>query len=204
MNSKWYVSTLFFVLAFLGVSLKQSSTPNQEIVVQFNNNGVTQDEALNALAIVKEQLQEIGVENIRVQESANGTLKITYYSEIDVAGIKELFAKDKNLELGYTLYSHNEEDPGVPPLTYSSNYKLNVSEIQKGQDLASDFEGFLFESKSVTTRYINADVYFSHSEVDIWEKNRLEKVAFELHSNQALLIDNSSHNIPEVRAGPLA
>ncbi len=206
MNTKWYLSTLFIILALLGISLEETTTPNQEIVVQFSKDEVTFDEARNAIAIVKEQLQTIGVENIRVVESADGKLKITYYSEVDVASIKEILSKGEKLEFGYTSYTGHEELPEFPPYKDFNSYKLNVSEIQNSPDLASDYNGYLIqlEAKTVSHRHFDADVYFSDDEIDLREINRIEKIAYQVHSNNALLIDNSSHNIPEVRAGPLA
>ena len=35
------------------------------------------------------------------------------------------------------------------------------------------------------------------------EKNKTEKVAYTIHRKIAIAIDDSSYNIPEVRAGPI-
>ncbi|MDC8005491.1 hypothetical protein POV27_15645 [Aureisphaera galaxeae] len=204
MNSKWYLSTLFIILTVLGISLDRTTSPNQEILVQFNSDEVTFDEAQKAIAVVKAQLQNIGVENIQVSTSANGKLKITYYSEVDVASIQNILSSDNNLELGYVSYSDHESDSNVPFGYDIQSYQLNVSEIQKSSNFDSDYEGYLVEFKSSKTRYYHIDIYFSKEEIDFRSKNRVYKTAYEVHSNNALLIDNSSHNIPEVRAGPIA
>ena len=114
MKSKWYLSTLIFILALLGFSQPQVYVPNQEIVVQFSVDEVTFDEAQNAILIVQKQLQGIGAHNIQISEPEQGSFKFTYYSDIDVASIKEIFSEEKSLALGYTSYSQSEDGDETP------------------------------------------------------------------------------------------
>ena len=202
MNAKWFFSTLIVLLALFGIGAGQVAAPNQEIVVQFNGDEVTLDDAQNAIAIVKKQLQIIGVENIQVVEGDEGSLKITYYSDVDVAVIKGIFSVEDKLELGLISYSKDKEPFKVPAKDNSNTYELNVCEIHIGVDAEMGFNGYLLELKFGNENYFNPIVYFSADEINVRERNRIEKIAYTVHRNIALVIDNSSHNIPEVRAGP--
>ncbi|RMA57024.1 hypothetical protein [Ulvibacter antarcticus] len=203
MKTKWYLSTLVLILALLGLSQQQITVPNQEIVVQFDDE-VTIAQAQNAIAIVKKQLQSIGVDKIHVWEAADGRLKITYYSEIDVTGIEKIFSKEKNLDLGYTTFDHDDQDSEFPSQNDSNTYKVNVSEIQSSFDDASDLNGLLLERTQKIERPYNPLLYFTVATIDASEENSIEKISFRIQSNIAIAIDNSSYIIPEVRAGPVA
>jgi hypothetical protein len=202
MNVKGYLSTLIIILALFGIYWESTSVPNQEIVVQFDDGEVTFDEAQIAIAIVKKQLQELGVENIQVFEGDDGGLKITYYSAINVAEIKRAFSEEEKLELGYITYGDENEPFQIPSEKTTTNYKLNVCEIHVSPDAATDFNGYLPKITSGHDSYLNPIVYLTVDEIDVRERNRLDKVAYTVHRNIALLIDTTSHNIPEVRAGP--
>jgi len=202
MQSKGYFSILFLILALIGISWEHTSKPNQEVVVQFNNNDVSCDEAQNAIALVKLQLQGIGVENIRVVEEASGRLKITYYSNVDVAVVKSIISEGEKLELSDISISQNEEEPELPSNQDSLSYELNVSELHKKPNSDVDGDGFILELKTNHDRYVPPVVYYTESEIDVRGKNNIEKIAYTVHRNMALLIDCGSHNIPEVRAGP--
>jgi len=202
MQSKGYFSILFVILALIGISWEHTSKPNQEVVVQFNNNDVSCDEAQNAIALVKLQLQGIGVENIQVIEETGGRLKITYYSNVDVAVVKRAISDGDKLELSDVSFPQNENQSELPSNDDSISYELNVSELYKNTDSGVDGDGFILELKSNHDRYVPPVVYFANAGIAIHEKNRIEKLAYRVHTNVALLIDNDSHQIPEVRAGP--
>lgn len=202
MQSKGYFSILFLILALIGISWEHTSKPNQEVVVQFNNKDVSGDEAQNAITLVKLQLQGIGVENIQVVEEASGRLKITYYSNVDVAVVKSIISDGEKLELSNISLTQNEEES--PSREDSLSYELNVSELHKNTNSDVDGDGFILELKSNHDRYVPPVVYYTESEIDVRGKNSVEKVAYTVHSNMALLIDYGSHNIPEVRAGPIS
>lgn len=95
MQLKRYIGAIIFILSFLAViSQQEFNVPNQEIVLEFNHVEVTSNEAQTAVAHVKQQLQGLGANQIKVQQTAQGKLKITYYSDADVASIKKTFSKD--------------------------------------------------------------------------------------------------------------
>ncbi|GHC49822.1 hypothetical protein [Ulvibacter litoralis] len=203
MKSKWYLSTLVVIFALLGLSQQQVTVPNQEIVVQFDNDEVSFTDAQNAVAIVKKQLQRIGVDKIQVRESLNGNLKITYYSEIDVTGIEKIFSKDDSIFLGYSSFGLSGAGSDFPSENDSNNYKLNVSEIQTSFDDGSDFNGYLLNHSQKIERPHNPLLYFSLASTIVSEANRVDKIRFIIQQKIAIAIDHSTHNIPEVRAGPV-
>ncbi len=200
MNAKWYLSIFIIILTLLGVSLEQYSTPNQEIVVQFNNDEVSLFETQNTIAIVKKQLQDFGVDNIKVHEDVNGTLKITYHSEVDVASIQKLFSSKTNLDFGFTS-NNSKESSNNPSDDKSNDYQLDVYEIQKSNETDSDFNGIVVDVRQKSDRFFKPAVK-SFNDFEVKEKNSTEKVAYIIQKNIAIAIDNSTHNIPEVRAGP--
>ena len=202
MNTKWYLSTLILILTLLGFSQQEKHIPNQEIIVQFDDDHVKLEVAQNAIAIVTKQLKTIGVDKIQVREAVDGSLKITYYSDVDVAAIEEIFSKEKDLELGYT-FSDNDSNE-FPSNRDSSSYKLNVCEIGNNSDTDSDMNGFIFKLSSEYDRLFNPIAFYPFSEVDSKARNEISETAFKLHKKIAAAIDNSSHSIPEVRAGPFA
>ena len=201
MKLKRYFSALIIILTLLGVAQQQFSVPNQEIVMQFTDDEVSSDDALNAIAIVKNQLQIIGVDNIQVREVEDGRLRITYYSDIDVASIKDILSQEKKIELGYT--SQDNESNKIPSDNESNGYNLDVFKIQKGSDSEWDLDGTLvLEFKPDGDRFSNPKVFASNEEIDVEEN--ITKIAYKLHYNIAIAIDNTSYKIPEVRAGPIA
>ena len=202
MNAKWYLGTLVVVLALFGLSLKQNSIPNQEIVVQFTHDEVTSEEAHEAMGIVKEQLRLIGAHTIQVLQEDNGGLKITYYSDIDVDSIEELFSKE-NLDLGYIAYDHNNGTSKLPVDSNTINYKLNVSEIDKSGDNSNDLNGYVVELRLKSDRFYFPSVYFAPGVASVKGLSNIENTTFIAQRNCAMAFDTSSHNIPEVRAGPL-
>lgn len=203
MKPKWYLSTFILIVAFLGAGLQQFSVPNQEIVLQFEDQEISLVETENAIANIKKQLQDIGVEKIQVYKGDNGVLKISYFSEIDVVSIKKLFSKEKALKLSYSLLDIEEGTSKIPSKNKSNTYQLDVFEIQKSNGNEGDSNGLVVELLPENDRSFNPDVYYSALVQDVRFKNKIEKVAYVIYSAISIEIDNSSYNTPEVRAGPV-
>ena len=203
MKPKWYLSTFIVIVAFLGAGLQQFSVPNQEIVLQFEDQEISLVETENAITNIKKQLQDIGVEKIQVYKSDNGVLKISYFSEIDVVSIKKIFSKEKALKLSYPSLDLEEGTSKIPSKNKSNTYQLDVFEIQKSIGNEGDSNGLVVELLPENDRSFNPDVYYSALMQDVRFKNKIEKVAYIIYSNISIEIDNSSYNIPEVRAGPV-
>ena len=203
MKPKWYLSIFVLIVAFLGAGLQQFSAPNQEIVLQFEDKEISLVKTENAIANIKKQLQDIGVEKIQVYKGANGVLKISYFSEIDVVSIKKIFSKEKALKLSYSLLDFEEGSTKMPSKNKSNTYQLDVFEIQKSNGNEGDSNGLVVELLPEHDRYFNPDVYYSTLVYELRFKNKIEKVAYIIYSNRFIEIDNSSYNTPEVRAGPV-
>lgn len=201
-KNRWYISIFILALMVLGnvASKQQCAIPNQEIVLQFTSESVSSEDALSAIAIVKEQLENAGIGEIQVQELQEGQLKISYYSATDVASIKALLSQDDTLHLGYL--SHDNQNNEVPSEDNNLNYNLDVYEIQQGYDL-SDFDGKLaLETKAENDRFFNPHVFTPSATFHLESKERIEQVAFNFRRDIAIAIDKHSCKIPEVRAGP--
>ena len=203
MKPKWYLSIFVLIVAFLGAGLQQFSAPNQEIVLQFEDKEISLVKTENAIANIKKQLQDIGVKKIQVYKGANGVLKISYFSEIDVVSIKKIFSKEKALKLSYSLLDFGEGSSKMPSKNKSNTYQLDVFEIQKSNGNEGDSNGLVVELLPEHDRYFNPDVYYSTLVYELRFKNKIEKVAYIIYSNRFIEIDNSSYNTPEVRAGPV-
>ncbi len=203
MHTKWYIRISILILALVGIGLDQIAVPNQEIVVQFVDEDVTFDETQDAIAIVKTQLESIGVERIQVQKSVDGKLKITYYSDIDVVSIKNILSKGTSWNLGYALNAPSKEPAGSSSQNTSKIYELDIHEIQNLNDFESGFDGYMLEPESKSNRSNIPYVYFSKSEIDVDKRDQIDKVAYILQKTIAVAIGDYEHTIPEVRAGPV-
>lgn len=205
MKTKWYFGALIIVITLLGIYQNRISEPNQEIVLKFTDVNITSDEAQSTIAIVKEQLKAIGVAIVQVHELNEGQLKIAYFSTADVASIKKILSKEKNLKIGYASNNQDENSSDFPSNKKSKSYKLDVYEIHKNADLDSGLDGKLvLNPKLDYDRFYNPNIIILNNDVDAEDGNRVVKVAFKVHVNIAIAIDNTSRNIPEVRAGPIA
>ncbi|MFG6686423.1 hypothetical protein ACGK9U_07570 [Mariniflexile sp. HNIBRBA6329] len=203
MKAKWCVSTLIFIFTLLGVaSYQQAPVPNQEIVLQFAQVEASSNHAEDTIEIVKKQLQNIGVNNIQVEEQAAGSYKISYYSNTDVDHVKKILSEEKELALG-VLSSKKDEKPAKFPLKNQSNtYNLDVFEIHK-QDTNTGFGGTCaLELKYDYNRFFIPIVSIPTNEIVVKSNEQLEKEAYKFQKNVALAIDDTSYKIPEVRAGP--
>lgn len=202
MNTRRYIGALIIVLTFLGVVYQQQNTlPNQEIVLQFSDANLTSDEAQNTIATVKQQLHDIGVDNIQLIEGENGTLKITYFSLTDVTSIKRTLSEENSLDLNL-----NSQNKSKFPLSDNTiNYNLNVYEIHNNSDVDWNIvENSVLKVNSENDRVFNPNVYVSGINSDYKEKDIAVKERLKVLRNIAIAIDNTSYKIPEVRAGPCA
>lgn len=204
MNNRWYFIGIIIALAFFGISLEQSIVPNQEIVVQFNADSITIDEAEQAISNITSQLKAVGIEVLQVSEIRDGKLKVTYYSNVDVAIIKDLFDNQNKLKLGYGTFNDQGDSSKIPFGNESNTYRLAVSKIQK--DFGSDLglHGLPVEVKNVKDQYLNPIVSLGTAETNFNFKHNIESVVYKNYRNIVFLIDNTSYKIPEVRAGPLS
>ncbi len=171
MNKRWYFFGFLIALAFLAISLEQTAVPNQEIVVQFNAKSINSDEAQRAISEVTDQLKSIGIEDFQVFETFNGTLKVTYYSTIDVAVIKNLFSKQNKLQFGETAFTEKGDSSKIPFHNDSNTYRLEVVKIQDNSGSDVGFHGLPVEIKSLKDQYVNQNVFLGTAEITFGLKN---------------------------------
>ncbi|CDF78353.1 conserved hypothetical protein [Formosa agariphila KMM 3901] len=201
MNLKWYFSTLLITVAlFFGVASQQQSTvPNQEIVLQLSGNVALQDNAQRAISLVKQQLQNIGAENIQVSEDEDGVLKITYYCDSDIDSIKKILSEDEALAFKNSTSQQKES----PSEEHNPTYNFDVFEIHNGFDMAFHHAGKVAVELKASSHHFSQlndghGIVYTTDFIDVPSI----KVAYKFYKDIALAIDNTSKKIPEVRAGP--
>lgn len=206
MKKKWCFGILITALTTLVVIQRQTVVPNQEIVLEFVDIEVSSLEAQNAITVVKKQLESIGVKNTRISKGLkDGKLKIAYYSDVDVEYIKRILSEAQNVQLGHVFYDQNKEDNPFPLDKNSKDYNLDVYEIQKSTDSNTDFNGkYVLEIKQQYDRDSSNYTYSFFAVIDVDDINGLAAVTQKVNVNITIAIDNTLHNIPEVRAGPIS
>lgn len=201
MQFRRYISTFIIILTLLGVvNEQQKSTPNQEIVLQFEDVDATSDYAQETIAKVARQLQDLGVEDIKITELGNN-LKITYYSDTDVSSVKNLLVKTHNLDVDFSLYNEESNSPFSSEENHIT-YNLDVYELQESNTNDWSFEGHVLEVKTETDRFSNPNVFTCINKIEADKKCDYYEVALKINNAIAIAIDNTSYKIPEVRAGP--
>ena len=205
MNWRWNITAIIVALAFFGISLDQSNTdPNQEILVRFNTNSISVDQAQRAVSDIKNQLKAIGVEDVQVSETTDGRLKVTYYSIVDVAIIKSLFYKHNKLQLGDTPFNEKDDSSKIPFPNDSNTYIVDVVKIQNDSNSDLSLQGLLVEVKSANDQYVKPKISLDASKVDFELKYNVESELSIGYSNISMFVDDSTHKIPECRAGPFS
>ncbi|GAA4274301.1 hypothetical protein GCM10022258_35970 [Aquimarina gracilis] len=181
--------------------------PNQEIVLEFISVEPTSEEAQNVIAVVKKQLKSVGVEYTRIsKDKKSGKLKIAYYSDADVESIKRILFEDQNVALDYIVFDQNNNGNNKSSDDKDSkDFNFDVYEIQKGLDFGSDFnDKYIVEVRQEREGY-SIDNTFNVVCVTYDHKiNGLVKVAQKVNATTIIAFDNSSYEIPEVRAGPIS
>ncbi len=199
MKAKWLIGILIVGLTILGVSKNQLTTPNQQIILQFNHTDVTEVETQEAIAKVREQLQIAGVDNIQLRHKEHGKLVFAYYSKTDIDHVKEILSNYGNVVLGVTNDPQNKPtDPSNP----QKDYSLDVYEINSSNDLDLDSKGDVAVFKLDTDRFVQSSVYCHHNLHNLKDRFKCGKSTVRIFNYIALAKNHTSHQIPEVRAGP--
>ncbi len=201
MKTKLHFGVLVILLAFLGTYFGQVTVPNQQIVIQFSDNGIAQEDAENAIEIIKRQLQSIGVELIQIDQNYDGQLKITYYSDSDVERIQSMLLKAQDFKVTYD--SEHKSTTNFPENKNIKDYELNISEIQNSSETNWDFERTEIVELNQKSEYSDYPKVNSLGQLSAEKHNNGKiKVAIQNNNAIAIAIDNGSYKIPEVRAGP--
>lgn len=201
MKIKWYLSTLVILLSFLGICHNQISTPNQEILVQFNTEEVTSEQSKKAIEVIKQQLHNFGIESFHIREIENGELRISYHSSLDVESIKKALS-EKELGLALSSLQQDKKTSKKPSEEHHKDYDLDVYEIQKTSDGNNSAGKFVIVVKQDYDRYLNSNFYPSFNQTDFGQLKVVENLPNNSIEYIAFVINYTSHVIPEVRAGP--
>ena len=201
-QTKWYLRSFVILVVLIGLTLEQIAQPNQQIVVEFAGDSISLSSAQNTIAVVTNKLQAIGAKNIKVQQSANGDVTISYFSTIDTQSIKGMLSSKKELLDGVASSSGTPKNQ-TPPFDTSSVYKLDVYEIQQQYDTAPDLNGLVLTFEGKTHRYFIAKVYGAIGGNQIAQQNKISKISFIAQGAVSLVLTDFSYKIPQVRAGPI-
>ena len=202
MIARWCISVLIFSLTLFGViSQHQIAKPNQEIVLQFQDVHLTSKQTENTVAIVKQQLQDLGAKNIKVLSQGNSKLKITYFSNTDIISIKKVLSEDNCVAL--QLKTQAKEPSNFPFQDNELTYNLDVFEIQKDQNSGWDLDGAIsLEVEPKSDRFVDPNYLFIENIGYQYQENLLQ-IAYKIRKEVTLQISDPLHIIPEVRAGPI-
>lgn len=204
MNFKWYIGALIAIASYFVVEQQSNDLPNQEIVVTFSptNNPVQLEKAVTS---IKNQLLGIGAENVIITEAAPGSLKVSYYSDLALQSVTDhLFILSHTNELTTSLRLKENSGGDTPSENSLLDYQIDIYEIS--DDLVSgmhpDGKSY-FEVKQDYNR--GSQVHFYTSQVvTTCRHNHIVTVAQKVRDRVLLTFNNSSFNIPEVRAGPVS
>ncbi|HMB99545.1 MAG TPA: hypothetical protein VKN14_00755 [Flavobacteriaceae bacterium] len=200
MKSKWHISIIILIITIFGVVCQQQITaPNQEIVLQLSNIEVNSQVAQETIAIVKKHLEDLGANNIHVKKE-EGKLKISYYSEVEVASIKETLNKEDNLKLDY--HSNQDKDKKNTSNNDLLGYNFDVYEIQDSNDVDLGLNGIILNKKSESDRFLDPNFIVSFYDLDNLKLGKVTKGSYLFWKKVESTIDKFSYKIPDVRAGP--
>ena len=202
MQTKWYLRSFLFLVVLVGLTLEQIAQPNQQIVVEFAGDSISLSNAQNTIAAVTNKLHDIGAKSIKVKQSANGVLTISYYSTIDTEAVKGMLSSNKEVLEGVASDSSSPKNQ-APPFDTSSVYKLDVYEIQQQYDIKPDLNGLVLTFEGKTHRYFIAKVYGAIGGNQIAQQNKITTVSFIAQGAVSLVLTDFSYKIPQVRAGPI-
>ena len=204
MQLKRYIGAIIFILSFLAViSQQEFNVPNQEIVLEFNHAEVSSIETESAITQVKQQLQVLGASQIKVQQTPQGKLKITYYSDADVASIKKTFANKIEGELDANPLGKKKKQAKFPSQDTSITYNLDVFEIQNANNSGWDLDGKCVVSNDTkSNRFSDPNVFLSIETNKVSLENNTVKTAYKVRRNVLISTENNLHKIPNGRAGP--
>ena len=203
---RWSIGILIFVLTLVGIASQQfTPVPNQEIVFQFDGHTITIEEAEHAVALVKKQLHAIGADNIKVHEQEEGFLKITYFSDTDVALVKKLLSDEIEVSSALAFKNKQKGSSKTPIGKDSSRYNIDVYEIQSGHDTGGNLVGKnAIEQKSEQNRFFSPNLLMVLYRICTSAPDETKKEDYKFRKYISFSINETSHIIPEVRAGPIA
>lgn len=198
MNAKWCVSTLFIILALLGFCQEQKKASNQQISLEFADVELASNTAHDEiLAVITKKLQVLGVDTIEVIENDETQLSIRYYSDIDAESVKKFLSQEGRFLANEDEIPTEDDSDGLP-----GQYNLVVLDLHQHTD-----NGYQIKATLVAGQDHNFDskvipVVLALTNKFTLEFNATVELALKINSKVAIVANNTSHQIPEVRAGP--
>ncbi|MDP2525310.1 hypothetical protein [Maribacter dokdonensis] len=198
MNAKWCVSTLFIILALLGLCQEQKKASNQQISLEFADVELASNTAHDEiLAVITKKLQVLGVDTIEVIENDETQLSIRYYSDIDAESVKKFLSQEGRFLANEDEIPTEDDSDGLP-----GQYNLVVLDLHQHTD-----NGYQIKATLVAGQDHNFDSKIIPVVPPLTNKFTLEfnatvELALKINSRVAIVANNTSHQIPEVRAGP--
>ena len=200
MKLKWCFSLLLIFSIFLGAIQENTFVPNQEIVLEFVDFKSAKKDIENTIFDVKEKLLKAGATNILVQETKNGALKISYYSVVNVANIKEILSEAHLLGFHHPSKKQQENFPFSKEI---STYSLDVYELDTDVEISNLDNNAVLEIKFDAQRFLTNQNYASLESIQVKEAIKVFKTYYTFHKSLSIDKDNKPHCKPEVRAGPM-
>lgn len=175
--------------------VQQSQLPqaNQEIVLKFEDH-LSAEDAQQSLEEISLSLKKIGINAISIV-AEDGLHRISYYSDSATKQIKKLLSERANISFEKSSTSNQKEN---------KSFDFDVFKINQGTSTSWDFEAnevYTFNFKS--DRSFNPEFFKFPILVESSKSQFDLKVAYNANKNVVFVSDNTSHNIPEVRAGPI-
>lgn len=205
---KWCLqaAAIGFIVLLGGVfGPQQMPVPNQEIVLQFVRGKLSASDVQQAVAVVEQELQRIGISTIYVKHLDNGKLVISYFSKTDADDIKNILSSQEELALGVLTPENNK----VPQPRRLKNmplvYDLDVYDIHQGPSSYPDLSNqCAVEFKTGTPRFVKPNFYLTLGTPYQIEGLRLLKSGFGFQNYTVNLKNFQLYKFPEVRAGPFS
>jgi len=190
------------MVSLLGLSLQQPSTTHQEIIIKFSDaEGITLETQNNTIAIVKKQLQKIGINYLKVSKDHQGHLKISYFSSVGTSFIKKVLNEGDHFAVSY-LPDQNNKQTEDHTRTKSLNLYLDVFRIPKIFENPIENSGLVVQLISKTDRYFVPDVFGSYSLFHKKYACLTQQNKFKFHSKQETKVDVKCLKTIQIRAGP--
>jgi len=202
MLKNWYIATFAILFAIAGAGFVPFSVPNQEIVVQFSET-TSSDDTDAAITQIRAQLVLLGVEDVQIKQRADGSLKITYYSDVAVSLIQEAFAR-QHQDLFAKVGVPHSNDTDVPFKEMADAFQFTVSEIGGGTDIYNGLKGHVLEIETKSSRFHPPEFFFTATLSAVKKEIKRSEISVLIYSQQTGVVAITSHLLPETRAGPIA
>ena len=200
MIAKKYISALIILLTLLGFSKKPAPAPNQEIELQFADQATVIENTDDLIQAIKKQLEALGVTSIQVRQQEEGILKISYYSDENVAEIKRILSTN-----GIT----SEEIPGSEKaVTFQDggnleSYKIDVYELQTASNSYAGIHGkYILALQKDYDKAPSPNSFANANSFQAAAHKVTIALAYTESTYTAIPKENISYEIPDVRAGP--